>query len=46
MEETVGEQEDPAGVKMGRRIPFLRDKLQEEDWETDATLGRSQDYKT
>lgn len=24
----MGEQEDPAGVKMGRRIPFLRDKLQ------------------
>lgn len=28
MEETMGDQEDPAGVKMGRRIPFLRDKLQ------------------
>lgn len=28
MEETMGDQEDPAGVKLGRGIPFLRDKLQ------------------
>lgn len=34
----MGDQEDPAGVQLGRGIPFLRDKLQKKT--ADATLGR------
>lgn len=51
MEETMGDQEDPAGVKMGRRIPFLWDKLQKKTgrqmppWAEARTTKHSGDWR-